>query len=147
TVLGPGNILITNMFTWTSGNMGGPGRTVIEPTGVATLRSASTKGLDAGRTLENKGLIEWSGGDLNLNSGSSGGSGRFENLGTGVLKVSFNAHIHAAGYSDRGSPPPRLVNVGQIDRIAGTGVFYVDVPLEHTGLLGIETGTVRLRDG
>jgi hypothetical protein len=85
---GTGTLLMDNVFTWSGGRLSGVGRTIIESNVVAVLSGGSTKNLDAGRVLENRGVVRWSGGNINLNSTGSGGSGRIENVAGAVWEWS-----------------------------------------------------------
>src|SRR6185295_7245261 len=57
---GAGTVTITNVMTWTGGGMSGSGRTVI-PAGVTLNVSPPTAVSLTARTLDNAGVVTWSG--------------------------------------------------------------------------------------
>jgi hypothetical protein len=100
TFTGSGTVTISNSMAWSSGTMGGTGRTIVAPGATLTINPANT--LNLARTLENAGTVNWTGilgmnvnnlviitnraGALfhvqNAPSFSGGGSARFDNAGT-----------------------------------------------------------------
>jgi hypothetical protein len=100
TFTGSGTVTISNSMAWSSGTMGGTGRTIVAPGATLTINPANT--LNLARPLENGGTVNWTGilgmnvnnlviitnraGALfhvqNAPSFSGGGSARFDNAGT-----------------------------------------------------------------
>ncbi len=118
---GSGDVTLSGAFTWTSGMMGGTGRTIIPFAGTATLIGGGTKGLDGSRVFENRGTVTWTGGAIDLNAGSTGGSGRIENAAGGLFGIQTDNAISATGFADLNTPAPRLNNPGTLGKSAGAG--------------------------
>ncbi len=62
TLTGPGALTVSGTFGWTSGNMGGTGKTILATTATGTITSSFGHGL--GRILENAGSLTFSASNL-----------------------------------------------------------------------------------
>ena len=67
TITGPGNLIVTGLFTWQGGTMSGTGQT--NANGGLVLRGPNLKALD-NRVFNNTGVGSWTGGDLNMGHGA-----------------------------------------------------------------------------
>jgi hypothetical protein len=117
---GPGDVTVTDTFTWTGGSVNGPGRLFLE--GTSTVGGSSTTTLD-GRTVFNDGTATVTGFGLSFPSGtwnndagattvvqgsspvgSQGPSGAFNNFGllqkTGPGTSAFSAALNNSGTVD-----------------------------------------------
>lgn len=63
---GTGIVTVSNVMNWTSGTMGGSGRTLIAPGARLNLNNSGTMMLQ--RTLENAGTTLWTGGTITMDS-------------------------------------------------------------------------------
>lgn len=120
TLTGPGQMRVTGSLVWNSGTMKGSGLTVIEAGAVGQLQSGT---LD-GRAVRNDGHLYQSPGDRLYGRND----GVLHNHGT----ITLNAERCGECLYDSGliaeegtSPPPLLINVGLIQKTAGTGTAVV----------------------
>jgi hypothetical protein len=92
--------------------------------------------------------VDWSGGNLDFNSFSGGGSGRIENA-VGALWISSGSgdrSIFRTGHSDQNSAPlARFDNAGTFRLGTNGGRVFLDVALECHGLLEVSSGELLLR--
>lgn len=124
---GIGAVTATGTFTWTEGNMTGPGRTVALG-GIAV--SGLQKILD-GRALDNGGTGTVSG-FLTLASG-----GTLNNLPGGLL------NLNNASFSPFGRPPEVINNAGTL-RKSGGGTQSIPLVLNNSGTVEVQAGTLEL---
>ncbi|HUF63049.1 MAG TPA: hypothetical protein VMN36_13310, partial [Verrucomicrobiales bacterium] len=149
TLAGDAALTITGSASWTGGLMTETGRTVVAEDATLTISGNFGKGMDAGRVLENRGTVLWSGGGINLNNTNQGGSGKIENALTGVFVMQIESgSISASGFGDLNTPPlPSFDNAGTLRKTGGTSESIVAVPFTNTGTVEVETGTLRLTGG
>ena len=136
------DLTVQGALAWTGGLMSGAGRTIIAGGATAALGGAGTKGLDAGRVLENRGTVLWTGGTIDLNDLAVGGSGRVENTAAGLLDIQLaGGTLRASGYPDVGTAPlPGLANAGTLRRSAGGDDVSLAVPFTNTGTVEVLAG-------
>jgi hypothetical protein len=148
TLTGAGVLTLEESFAWTGGTISGAGRTIIASNAVATVSGGANKGLDSDRVLENRGTVDWSGGNLDFNSFSGGGSGRIENA-VGALWISSGSgdrSVFRTGHSDLNSAPlARFDNAGTFRLGTNGGRMFLDVALECHGFLEVVSGELVLR--
>jgi fibronectin-binding autotransporter adhesin len=152
-----------NIFTWTSGNLTGPGTLNIPGDAVWNLSTAGGKNISGALTINQAGTANWSGatlaqsshtgvinntglfdmqGDLTLGTFNALG-GEFNN--TGVLRKSAGTGTGTISSS------VRLTNTGTIEVLAGalniaSGLFNPEHTTLHTGTI-IVADTAELRFG
>jgi hypothetical protein len=70
TLEGNGRVTVTNLLTWTDGDMEGSGTTTVAASALVLISGSTTKSLFTGRTVNNGGAVAWSGtGALAINAG------------------------------------------------------------------------------
>jgi hypothetical protein len=107
---GPGDLMIGNTFTWTSGNIGGTGLMTI-PAGV-TVNSGTTSGrLELDRILNNSGTINVTNSSFLVGYGTFG---TLNNLAGGVINLGTNT-VLGGGFA-----PSTINNTGVINVNAGS---------------------------
>jgi hypothetical protein len=138
---GPGVVTIAGSMNWSSGVMGGTGRTIIAPG--ATLQAAIPSQINlVTRTLENGGTVIWTNGTIALNNatitnrpgalfhasgagllGNLGGTPRFDNAGTFRKSINTGTLTTANGVS--------FTNYGTVD--IRSGVLLANGNFAFTG--------------
>jgi len=132
TLGGAGDLIITDLMSWTGGAMSGTGRTLINTR--LEISGSNPKGLDA-RRLENAGQAVWTGaGDILVSNG-----GIFTNQPVAVFDIQSDVRIRQ-GSGVRG----QFNNAGSLRKSAGTQTTAVEVNLDNTGTVDVQTGTLGL---
>jgi hypothetical protein len=129
TVGGPGTLTINGQWTWTNGNMTGPGRTVLN--GAGTL-SGGFFSMLMGRTVDNRGNVTTMDGGFDF-EGDAVWNNRFGS--TFVLQDAASLGNFFAG------PGAAFNNAGLLDK-EGSGTSTIDIPLNNTGTLYINSSSV-----
>ncbi|MBX9606134.1 MAG: choice-of-anchor D domain-containing protein, partial [Gammaproteobacteria bacterium] len=144
TLGGSGNLTVSGDATLSFGTMSGSGRTRLD--GDTTLTGL---GLDAGRILDNRGTLLWTGGTINLNPNSTDGAGRFENAAGATFEARGNNSLSVTNFSDRNliANMGRVDNAGTFRKVVGTGTTTVDALFNNSGALQVQTGTLDLTGG
>jgi hypothetical protein len=139
TLAGPGNWSISKSATFGSGLQIGPGRTIVADQGkiIGDLR------LDQGRVLEigSQGIVAWGWGKINLNADGAAGSGTGQLLNKGILLIVGDGAARIDG------SPGYVLNAGIIVKKESTAPTSVYVPVHNDGVIGAESGTLRLLAG
>ena len=133
TLTGTGTITVTGVLTWTSGTMGGTGKTVV--TNALVLDGSNPKNLHA-RTLDNVGTATWRTGDFNLNDGAI-----FNNL-AGAVFHDIHPGTRAIG---RRSGRGFFNNAGTYIK-SSASVSTLFNTITNFGTLTVQMGTLMLRD-
>ncbi|MBI4500932.1 MAG: hypothetical protein HY700_07200, partial [Gemmatimonadetes bacterium] len=136
TLTGPGTLTIDSIFTWTSGTISGAGVLDI-PTGSVFNIANTTGGISlTTRTINNSGMVNWTG-----TSGlSASDSAKFNNLAGGVV----NASAAQAWSRSFTGGTPYFDNQGTFNKTgAGTTTTFTNVPFTNTGVVDIQSGTLR----
>ncbi len=137
---GSGTLTVHSNGLWTSGNMTGAGRTIINSNATFTINNASTVFLDT-RTLENAGTIVWTGADaFNFQCGGAVITNR-----AGAL---FEVRNNASFYPFPGNA--RFDNAGILRKTTGSGTttfavnnsFGTIFPFNNYGATEVQTGTL-----
>jgi hypothetical protein len=135
TLTGAGTLNITLTGLWLGGAWTGGGITHIYPNATFYINDGPAGGITVQRKLQNDGVISWSKGDLNLDTGSditNNQGATFTATGDYSLK-----NVAAAG-----QPKATLTNAGTFQKTVGVGVTKVDLPLTDTGTLNAGKGTL-----
>jgi hypothetical protein len=132
TLTGPDSFLVNGLFTWSGGTLSdGEGDGSLTAAGGMAITGGGT--LD-GWTLTNKGTAAWTGGDIAINDGATfnnpAGS-TFDAQGDGTLI--YNSGAVAT-----------FVNGGTLEKTAGVGTTGLLLPIQSTGPVEVDTGTLRL---
>lgn len=120
--------------SWSGGHMTQAGTTQIHSGHTLAIEDTGAKFLDGGRILANDGLVNWTGGDIHMGSGT-----RIDN--TGTMDIQFdNGQI-----LDFGAANPALTNsaTGTIKKSTGNGMATIFVPVENLGTIDAQSGTIR----
>src|SRR5262249_28333695 len=131
---GAGTVTVTGTLSWTNGTLTGSGPTQVN--GTLALSGTSEK-LIAMHTINNAGLIVWSGGDL----GSSAGA-VINNAAGATCDIQADQQIgNNLGIGT-------FNNSGTLKKSAGTGTFRCSaMTLNNTGTVDSLSGTLSLEDG
>jgi autotransporter family porin len=126
---GTGTVTVNTAMNWTSGSMGGTGRTVI-PAGV-TLNLAVPSAVTLSRFLENGGTVVWTGaGNILLSGGviTNRAGGLFDAQAAGNFTTSLSGN--------------RFENVGTFRKSvnSGTTTIGTTIAFNNNGLVDIRTG-------
>jgi hypothetical protein len=139
TLAGSGTLTVRGNFSWTSGNMIGNGRTVLEVGATLNVANPALVSVQT-RTLENGGTILWTGaGNLALLNGAV-----ITNRAAALLHVQSPASFTANGF-DNG----RIDNAGTFRKSdhAGTTATGQSTTFNNSGTVDIQTGTLDLAGG
>jgi hypothetical protein len=140
TLTATGTVTIASAMNWISGTMSGPGRTVIEPGAMLMLANPSGLGLSLNtRTLENGGLVLWTGsGDVALNSGA---------VVTNRAGALFEVRNASSLQANVGTG--RFDNTGTFRKVGNTGTTIVasSVPFNNSGTVDIRSGILAANGG
>jgi hypothetical protein len=130
-----GTLTVTDQLTWTEGGIAGSGH--LQSNGPTTLSSANTKWI-VGATFDNAGTATWTdAGSLLFMNGAT-----WHNLAGSVLDARSNSELYYLS-----GAACSFVNDGLFTKSAGTGITYVNVPLNQTGTVQVQTGTLNLAGG
>lgn len=142
---GTGNVVITGVSDSLGGTHAGAATTTLRVGGTISSNFA----LDAQRTLQNQGTLNWAAGGINLNGSAAGGAGRFDNIAGAVFDARGDNHIYITNHGDQDSVAGFGVfnNAGAFRKSAGAGATVVNVPLNNTGTVDVQTGTLSLAGG
>ncbi len=122
--------------TWTGGTLNGSGTVAIQP--LATLAISGTGFRDfSGRTIENFGTVNWTGGELR-----SGNAGQILNRGT--WNDSAGSEINN-NYS--GATATFTNAAGATYAKSGTGTSRMEIPFFNAGSVTVSAGTLALVAG
>ncbi len=138
-------LTLNDLFTWTSGTIGGPG-TVVATDGI-TFSTTNSKtlgnGSNTGRTLVNSGVANLSGGPLLISSSGGANPGSlFQNNGT------FNA-LDEADISNNnfGGNAGRFANAGTFNKSGAGTTTDISALFDNTGTVNVDSGTLSLGGG
>ena len=134
---GMGLITLNNVMNWTSGTMGGTGRTIISPSATLNVANPSAVVLNA-RTLENGGTALWTGG---------GNIGLLSAVITNRAGALFHVQNAATILSVGGNP--RFDNAGTFRKSANTGTTTASsgVSFNNYGTVDIRSGILAANGG
>jgi hypothetical protein len=150
--LSGGNLTGTGDFTflsgsWVTATISGPGRLIVPEGSTLTINNI---GLDAGRVLENRGTVLWANNSIDLNRTPSGGSGRIENLATGIFEMNSSSSlaVQASGFNDVNSAPfPSFTNLGTLRKTTHPSAWIFSVPLINNSLIESSVGAIVFSGG
>ena len=126
---GPGTVTVSGLITWTGGTMNGTGRTIA--LGGIVISGPDEKGL-VDRTLVNAGTATWTGATFRLFGGT------LNNSAGAVFDVQTDAPISTSGNAGV------INNAGTLRKSAGAGITAIDVVLNNSGAVEVQSGTLRL---
>lgn len=141
---GRGTLEVAN-FTWSGGEMRGPGTTVVvdadgivDPGTPCCEFTGATKTLSSGRTLRIADAVAWSSGDIEM-----GGGAAITNAG----HVRVTGAVSLAGIADANEPCCPFTNNGTLEMNASARVFGGTpcCTFTNNGTLRVTAGTVDLR--
>jgi len=142
---GTNSLTITDTFDWSRGTMAEAGRTIIATGAVATISGSQDKKLDSRRILENRGLVVWTQGDIDLNSSLFGGAGQIENTAEGTWLVNGSGlELTKFGNEGAGELQQLFSNAGTFINTTNAGTTSVRVPFNNTGSVELRAGELKL---
>ncbi|MFT3820004.1 MAG: choice-of-anchor D domain-containing protein [Rubrivivax sp.] len=149
TLEGSGNFTVTGASTITYGDMRGSGRTILQ--GPTTI-SSNGLGLDSGRVLDNRNVLTWTAGNINLNSANGAGAGTILNGSAGTFIASGNGpnNIWANSFADGDTGTDAAFNNAGIFRKEGSGATNtttVDVAFNNSGAVQADSGVLQFNRG
>ncbi len=133
TVTGNGSLTVTGTLNWTGGVMGGNGTTVLTATATAAISGGDAKVLQ-NRTLNNAGVITWTGGGNLI-----GNNGSILNNQAGAT---FDAQSDARFYASSGSLT--FNNLGTLKKSAGIAVTSLEENFNNQGSVQVKAATLSL---
>lgn len=128
-ILGPGDLTVSGLVTWTGGSMAEGGRT---RTSRLLLAGLSDKALLA-RTLENVGSVEWR------------DAGQLRGDAEALVLNQPGATFKLGDRCLCGNG--RFINLGTLDKISGTGPARFEVRFENSGQVLVHSGQLELAGG
>ena len=136
-VKGAGNLTVNGVMSWTQGTMEGPGSTTVIASGATlTISGGFEKSLSA-RTLTNHGTVILGGtGKLWVDS-----SPTISNESGGLFDVQDDMYVDNYGGT------ATFVNAGTLRKSAGAGTTTMEMVLNNSGTLEVQTGTMALALG
>jgi hypothetical protein len=175
TLTGAGNLTVSESYTWTGGAQSGTGTTVLAAGAQMTITSGSIA-VTAGRAIDDTATgaaVNWTSGEIfgtlnnpgQLTINNAGNiylGGTLNNTGTitwtgsgafwfdgGTLNNQAGGTVDVQGSSavDLYSGSPKIANAGTFKKSAGTGILFVGVELDNSGLVQTQAGTVSLSAG
>ncbi len=135
TIGGTGTLTVSGSFAWSGGTQTDAGNTTIAST--ATLTISADVQLLGGRTLQNNGTVNWTGGIIDSGQASViENAGTFDASGDNVMRdgsvVVGALHVH---------------NTGIFRKSAGTGTTTIAVPFDNDGTVSAGAGTLSFTGG
>ncbi|HEX9259882.1 MAG TPA: right-handed parallel beta-helix repeat-containing protein, partial [Acidimicrobiales bacterium] len=133
--------VVVNTWSWSSGEIAGPGAVVVPAAGTATW-SGGSKTL--GSVLRVEGDVVWSGGSVSIYDESSAIAP--EIVIDGSVDVLNDTAVHVSTVLGAGQPVPAL-RVGPLGRLAkrGAGTLAIDARLHNVGEVDVLGGELDLR--
>ena len=134
---GSGTLTVTGTFDWLNGVVRGNGRTIIAPGATLNIPGPADLFLFE-RTLENRGTILWTGGNLGA------GNATISNAPGALFEVG-----HAAGLNFTAQQGSRFDNAGTFRKSlsAGTTTIFGGMTFNNSGRVEIGAGTLHLLGG
>lgn len=133
TIAGPHTLTVTESMNWLRGGFSDDVTAIITDGAVLIADGNDGFSMRSGSTLENHGTVNWVRGSLNAQSGSS-----IQNTSGGLFDIQANVTL-----GDTSAPGP-FVNEGILRNSFGNGTTTLRFPLENTGTVEVQTGTLRL---
>jgi hypothetical protein len=132
TITGPGTVTVAGAFNWTGGTMNGTGKTVaegplvIDPQAFSDVRLARSLDIVKSATWTGQGLVLASNCVINNRKGST---------------------FTIATASTFGDPTAQFNNAGALVQSITTGTATLGLPLNNTGSILVQSGTLALAGG
>ncbi len=137
TLQGSGSVTISNLFNWSNGTMAGAGRTILPSGATANVTSASSKGLN--RTLDNSGMLNYSGNNLYFGYGAAV-PGVINNLAGGVINA-----VGEADFLQSSAAAHAVNNAGTFNKTgAATTTDFTGVAFNNSNIVNVPSGTLEL---
>jgi hypothetical protein len=123
-ITGTSDLVVDQNLTWSSGIMGGAGRTISNGTMTIATGGSTRHDMD-GRRLENNGAATWNGGTIHMYSNAV-----LQNSATGTLDITGDGDLWWCNYRKPQNRPfecsrpgeqPQFINNGTVRKTAGTG--------------------------
>jgi hypothetical protein len=150
-LFGAGVLTLAGPVTFNEGLQAGSGTTRLLGAATIDLGYGTSIYLDAGRVLENAGVLDWItgsynyGGQILLGHNANGGT-----VGGGTIRNDAGATFVFQGDGmvvSNGAGANSFVNAGTLEKTAGTGADTIAVTLQDTGQIDVMVGTLDLAGG
>jgi hypothetical protein len=150
-ILGAGVLTLAGPVTFNQGLQAGSGTTRLLGATTIALGNGTSIDLDAGRVLENAGVLDWItgpynyGGQILLGHDPNGGT-----VGGGTIQNDAGATFDFQGDGmvvSNGAGTNVFVNAGTLEKTAGTGTDTIAVRLYDTGRIAVTAGVLDLAGG
>jgi hypothetical protein len=142
TMGGSGTYTAAGPFTWTTGTMEGTGTTIISNT--LTLNPTNGNGTTLGRTLENRGTVNWTNNTGGTSHFYMQSGAVFNNLAGATFEVGENTKQFSHTNGGAGSAP-LFNNLGTLRKIgAGTATMSSSVVFVNSGTVQVQSGTLKI---
>ena len=136
---GSGNFTVSDTYDWVSSNMGGSGTTSMPSAGILTI-SGST----SGRTLNDRTFNQAGTTIFDATNTISAGSGAvFNNEAGALFDMKSNALFDWTGSGG----VAQLNNLGTLRKSAGMGTSTIDIAVNSSSPVEVQTGTLSLTRG
>jgi hypothetical protein len=141
TLNGSGTLTVTNTWNWQGGSMAAsPGKVAVAATATGTIFGGTGKFLD--RTLDNSGVINYTGSNLNFS---------FVTGDAGVVNNLAGATFNASGEGDilywNSSAVDAFNNFGTFNRSVPFTQTDMNIPVFNSGSVNVPSGTLNLAGG
>jgi len=137
-IAGDYDLMVNGLFTWTGGTMSGTG--TVHANGGMTIGGSALKTLTGEARLENAGVATWSGAG-NIRTDNGWGPIVIDNLLGATFDIQNDSEMLAYNVS---SGWPVFNNAGVLRKSAGTGETHLEMIVNNTGTVEVQTGTLRL---
>jgi len=126
-------------FTWTGGNIIGPG--TLTNTGLFSISGSSLKDFFGGATINNASMVTWTG-TGQVRGGGSGPGSVFNNLAGATFNIRDNSSWIGNAF---GGTPTTFNNSGTIIKSDSSGTATLQVRFNNTGgTINVQSGTLAL---
>ncbi|MBI1839344.1 MAG: hypothetical protein HYR88_00635 [Verrucomicrobia bacterium] len=122
---------VSGPFNWPGGAIGTAGSSLVLSTQGKTTLSGSTK-LCNGGTFINRGLLTWLSGQVIFN-----GTAVFSNAPSGIVELQGEGNSFLLN-----NGPSLLLNAGLLRKVGGVGAAIVSLPLNNSGVVESDAGTL-----
>jgi len=144
-ISGAGTLSIINAMKWSAGTMTGAGMTLIETDAVLTIPdSFGWVTLEGGRTLRNKGIVDWQG---ETSIGTVNGTARYENAVDAVFAMAGNGTLWADPLAGVEFKNEGFLKKTGVDGMMQDATVFSGVYLDSSKEIDVKAGIVRLQGG
>ncbi|HWD20356.1 MAG TPA: putative Ig domain-containing protein [Verrucomicrobiae bacterium] len=142
-----GTGVLSNLVTWTSGQIAGDAALTIAPSGTLDIDTAGAIQVDLCGAVTNEGVINLLAGSLRcIDFDAYGfGPGLLVNAAGGVFDAS-GTNVNIAEFNN-GPVTPEIINRGMFRRTSGSTLLDVAAPFYNSGTVDVQTGVLNFHGG